>query len=103
MKKTLLLSFIFFNLISPSFAQDHRRPPRHHDREGFDHHPPRGHHGRGRGPRSREIGESPAELGSSAIVWYPILEDGLEEAKRSNRPIFFMAAASQCHGISGVF
>ncbi|MDG1670561.1 MAG: hypothetical protein P8H96_06825 [Akkermansiaceae bacterium] len=56
-----------------------------------------------RGPRPHEIAESPAEIGSSGFVWYPILEDGLAEAKRSKRPIFFMAAASQCSGISGVF
>ncbi len=31
------------------------------------------------------------------------LEDGLAEAKRTNRPIFFMAVASQCGGVPGVF
>ena len=56
-----------------------------------------------RGPRPHELDESPAEIGSSGFVWYPILEDGLAEAKRSKRPILFMAAASQCGGISGVF
>jgi len=56
-----------------------------------------------RGPRPHEIAESPAEIGSSGFVWYPILEDGLAEAKRSKRPILFMAVASQCGGISGVF
>ena len=30
-------------------------------------------------------------------------ETGLAEAQRSNRPIFFMAAAANCSGISGVF
>ena len=56
-----------------------------------------------RGPRPHELDESPADIGSSGFVWYPILEDGLAEAKRSNRPILFMAVASQCGGISGVF
>lgn len=56
-----------------------------------------------RGPRPHELKESPAGVGSSGFVWYPILEDGLAEAKRSNRPILFMAAASQCGGIPGVF
>jgi len=31
------------------------------------------------------------------------LEDGISEAKRMNRPILFMAAASQCGGVPGVF
>ena len=56
-----------------------------------------------RGPRPENLGESEAELGSAGIAWYPILEDGLAEAKLSNKPIFFMAVASQCGGISGVF
>ena len=59
--------------------------------------------GGGGGPRPGDLGESEAELGSSGIAWYPILEDGLAEAKRTNKPIFFMAVASQCGGISGVF
>ena len=59
--------------------------------------------GGGGGPRPENLGESEAELGSAGIAWYPILEDGLAEAKLSNKPIFFMAVASQCGGISGVF
>jgi|MEHZ01.5.fsa_nt_MEHZ011534871.1_4 hypothetical protein len=63
----------------------------------------RGGGGGGGGPRPENLGESEAELGSAGIAWYPILEDGLAEAKLSNKPIFFMAVASQCGGISGVF
>lgn len=59
--------------------------------------------GGGGGPRPENLGESNAELGSAGIAWYPILEDGLAEAKRTNKPILFMAVASQCGGISGVF
>lgn len=59
--------------------------------------------GSGGGPRPEQLGENPAELGSAGIVWYPILEDGLAEAKRTNKPLIFMAVASQCGGISGVF
>ncbi len=55
------------------------------------------------GPRPEDLGATPADLGSPGIVWYPVLEDGLKEAARSNRPILFMAVASQCSGISGVF
>jgi len=65
--------------------------------QGGDDRPRRG------GPGPRNLGESNAELGAAGVVWYPILEEGIAEAKRSNKPIFFMAVASQCHGISGVF
>jgi hypothetical protein len=64
---------------------------------------PRGKGGGGGGPRPENLGESDAELGSAGIAWYPILDDGLAEAKRTNKPILFMAVASQCGGISGVF
>jgi hypothetical protein len=71
--------------------------PLHAQRSG----PPRGEH-RG-GPRPENLTESPADLGSAGIAWYPILKDGLAEAQRTNKPILFMAVASQCSGISGVF
>jgi len=58
---------------------------------------------RGGGPRPDDLGESDLALGEAAIAWYPRLEDGLAEAKRTNRPIIFMAAASQCGGVPGVF
>lgn len=56
-----------------------------------------------RGPRPEQLGESEADLGSSGIVWYPILDDGLAEAKRTGKPILFMSVSSSCNGISGVF
>ncbi|MFK7909229.1 MAG: hypothetical protein AB8F34_01365 [Akkermansiaceae bacterium] len=55
------------------------------------------------GPRSIDIGASPQAIGSPGIVWYTTWDTALAEAKRSQRPIFFMAAAAQCDGISGVF
>ncbi len=58
---------------------------------------------RGGGPRPEELGEAALDLGEPGIAWYPRLEDGLEEAARSNRPILFMAVASQCGGVPGVF
>ena len=58
---------------------------------------------RGGGPRPEELGESDLDIGEAAIAWYPRLEDGLAEAKRTNRPIIFMAVASQCGGVPGVF
>ena len=56
-----------------------------------------------RGPRAIDIGVSPQEIGSPGVMWYATWESALAEAKRSQRPIFFMAAAAQCNGISGVF
>ena len=53
--------------------------------------------------RSSDIGASSQAIGSSGVVWYATWETALAEAKRSQRPIFFMSAAAQCDGISGVF
>lgn len=55
------------------------------------------------GPRPMDIGTSRQAVGSPGVVWYTTWETALAEAKRSQRPIFFMAAAAQCDGISGVF
>ncbi|MGJ8696798.1 MAG: hypothetical protein ACSHYF_10795 [Verrucomicrobiaceae bacterium] len=55
------------------------------------------------GPRPTDLGQSDLPLGDPGIAWYPQLEQGLAEAKRANKPILFMAVASQCGGISGVF
>ena len=56
-----------------------------------------------RGPRPIDIAASKQPMGSPGVVWYTTWETALAEAKRSQRPIFFMAAAAQCNGISGVF
>lgn len=37
------------------------------------------------------------------IAWHGTLEAGLAEARRTNRPILLMAAAPQCHNISGMW
>ena len=42
-------------------------------------------------------------IGDAGIAWYTTWETGLAEAKRSNRPIFFMSAATACSGVPGVF
>lgn len=39
----------------------------------------------------------------SGIAWYGILEDGLAEAKASNRPIILLSAAPQCAGVPGMW
>ena len=56
-----------------------------------------------RGPRPTELGASPHPIGAEGVVWYSTWETALAEAKRSNRPIFFMAAAHQCGNVSGTF
>lgn len=58
---------------------------------------------RAQGPRPNELGASPQLIGDAGVMWYTTWETALAEAKRSNRPIFFMAAAATCSGISGVF
>ena len=55
------------------------------------------------GPRPNDLGASPLDLGEPGIAWYTTWETGRAEAERSNRPIMFVAAATQCSGISGVF
>ena len=55
------------------------------------------------GPKPTDIAPSPQPVGDAGIMWYTTWDTALAEAKRSNRPIFFMAAAATCSGISGVF
>lgn len=55
------------------------------------------------GPRPTDLGASPQSVGEAGVAWYTTWDTALAEAKRSNRPIFFMAAAATCNGISGVF
>ncbi|MGZ0169488.1 MAG: hypothetical protein ACKVHE_08025 [Planctomycetales bacterium] len=55
------------------------------------------------GPRPGDLGASDLDLGEPGIAWYTTWETAQTEAKRSGRPIMFVAAATQCHGVSGVF
>ena len=55
------------------------------------------------GPRPSDLGASQLDIGESGIAWYTTWETALAEAKRSGRPIMFVAAATQCRGVSGVF
>ncbi|MGI9472924.1 MAG: hypothetical protein ACR2NZ_15395 [Rubripirellula sp.] len=57
----------------------------------------------GGGPRPGDLGSSKLNLGEPGIAWYTTWESAAEEAKRSGRAIMFVAAATQCRGISGVF
>lgn len=40
---------------------------------------------------------------TGGIAWYPTLDAGFKEAKRSGRPILFLSAAPHCGGVSGVW
>ncbi len=56
-----------------------------------------------RGPKPTDLGASSHPIGAEGVVWYSTWDTALTEAKRSNRPIFFMAAAHQCGNVSGTF
>lgn len=56
-----------------------------------------------RSNRDKTIDDHPQAVGDPGIAWYTTWKSGLEEAKRSGRPIFFMSAATCSRGVSGVF
>ena len=62
-----------------------------------------GRRGQRGGGRLQAVEQNPQDVGDEGVAWYATWETGLAEAKRSNRPIFFMSAAAQCSGVSGVF
>ena len=39
----------------------------------------------------------------SGIAWFGVLEDGLEQAKRTGKPILLVSAAPQCSGVPGMW
>ncbi|WP_018970500.1 hypothetical protein [Rubritalea marina] len=53
--------------------------------------------------RPVDLGVLNTPLGTESVRWYTTWSSGLAEAQRSNRPIFFFAAAAQCSNISGTF
>ena len=55
------------------------------------------------GGRLQAVKVNPQDVGEQGVAWYATWDNALAEAKRSNRPIFFMSAAAQCSGVSGVF
>lgn len=57
----------------------------------------------GQGARPDELGASDLGMGEAGVAWYTRWDDAKAEAKRSGRPMFFMAAATQCGDIPGVF
>ena len=59
--------------------------------------------GRGGARKQEPVGLSQLRIGEEGVVWYATWEGALAEAQRSQRPIFFMAAACQASSVSGVF
>jgi hypothetical protein len=49
----------------------------------------------GNAPANKTIGPG--------IAWYGVLQDGLDEAKKTGRPILFVTAAPQCSGVPGMW
>jgi len=44
--------------------------------------------------RNKPLADHPQAVGEAGIAWFTTWESGVAEAKRSDRPIFFMAAAT---------
>jgi len=121
MKKSFLIGLSLFFLFSTAvFAQGKRRPDRKGQQPGQMQNrggqmQNRGQMKRGQLPgngagemrqaksRAMDVPENEQPIGAAGIAWYTTWETGLAEAKRSNRPIFFMSAATVCSGVSGVF
>jgi hypothetical protein len=53
--------------------------------------------------RLLQVGTSDLDIGEAGIAWYSTWETAKAEGIRSGRPIMFVAAATQCGGVSGVF
>ncbi|MEC5126806.1 hypothetical protein VSU19_08600 [Verrucomicrobiales bacterium BCK34] len=59
--------------------------------------------GSSQGAKPTDIGASTQPVGDPGVMWYTTWDTARAEAIRSNRPIFFMAAAATCSNIPGVF
>ncbi|MFK7767861.1 MAG: hypothetical protein AB8B55_11620 [Mariniblastus sp.] len=53
--------------------------------------------------RSRRGNARPTDSIPSGIAWYGVLNDGIADAKATNRPIMLLSAAPQCAGIPGMW
>ena len=49
----------------------------------------------GNAPTSKSVG--------SGIAWFGVLQDGLDEARKTGMPILFVTAAPQCNGVPGMW
>ncbi len=101
MVKSIVFAFILISS-SITFAQDQesQKPAKQRAEQPRQQ---RGQQRQQRGGRLQAVEVNPQEVGAEGVAWYTTWETGLAEAKRSNRPIFFMSAAAQCTGVSGVF
>ena len=100
MVKSIVVAFILISS-SITFAQDQPQKPA--KQRGEQAKQQRKQRGQQRGGRLQAVEVNPQAVGAEGVAWYTTWETGLAEAKRSNRPIFFMSAAAQCTGVSGVF
>ena len=96
MVKSIVVAFILISS-SITFAQDQPQKPAKQRGEQAK------QQRQLRGGRLQAVEVNPQAVGAEGVAWYTTWETGLAEAKRSNRPIFFMSAAAQCTGVSGVF
>lgn len=55
------------------------------------------------GARPTDLGAADLDIGEAGIDWYSTWDTAAAEAKRTNKPIMFVAAATQCSGVSGVY
>lgn len=86
MNRTVIVAFALI-LITTSIAEAQRRQRN----QG------------GNQPANNEMVDNPLAIGDSGVAWYTTWDSGVAEAERSNRPIFFMSAATTCSGVPGVF
>lgn len=42
-------------------------------------------------------------FGEGGIQWYATWQSGLNQARRTGRPILLIAAAPHCHNVSGIW
>lgn len=83
----LLLALLF---VSPATAGESSA-----DRRGPPGGPPR--------PEGPVEGSGTPARERTLIQWYGTLDGARAEAQRSGRPILLVAAAPQCHGVSGIW
>lgn len=82
-------------LAAPALALQGPPPP-----GGGEGHPP-SHGDRRGGPPGPLAEQAPPD--APGIAWFGTWDAALAEAKRTRRPILFMSAAPQCHGVPGVW
>ena len=92
LSKSLVLVCLAGIFTSPALAQKKERKPRSEGKGGFQADRP-----------DYQLPPSPQPVGEAGVAWYTTWDTALAEAKRSNRPLFFMSAAGTCSGVSGIF